>query len=1704
MIKILANDVPVSQLFSETVDELYAKNPYEEKYDETGIVAVMGMLPVVNALIERLVFTKFIEDYNLDCSPPIDGDNFGLVCAQAVKDSHTCSDKFRVRGNILEIPAISTKSYGSGGNFSELLSRAGINTRSITYLHPISVPEVDNRFYSGYAKDTFNSIQEFVKEYLTDPSKRNPIKITYNMKDLRDIFDREPATYKVGLFAKYDANPADYLDLIEDVTLNLYPKYDSVSFSTSDLTVPRQEPYYVDNKPLPVSILTYQNFDENVIQVFCNRLLVSSAEQITYNVKIDEEQAKYVTQEDKPKPTSILKWAKQYATYYASNKSGYTFSSAINVVPKLNAIASRLPTKPFFNKDRLTTTSEGEFIFVPEVEGLDTYEADLEKVSNRGEYYTFNTGFEDKHNIEEVDTTYTVSDLDEFIQLVTKVTRDYCNLNGINSYSIDYFSTSASDTETYIKELKDYVSKNADLMSKVDSHKRVDTIIAEYAVVTISKIVKGAQDAYIRTAFPQICKACNSIASKLPEELSIGKAPVKLPHNKFLAIDNLSKKLIYIDYKGAENFVDLEGSRPTTDEHIVNTFKRVIIGKDNDCSQNFTSSINFLLSTYGKSLSILNDYPSVDNDPFGLLEIVTTLGKVSNRYSNEYTQRDVITTFLRHLRNGNIYAFLLAFFSLSEDIESAFSIESNEATLNSSPRLVASAFSKLPTSIDATYLSKDSHVSILSMVGHVIEEIKKAQEWTFDTLSTEGSSIPIRLSQCAWSYVILNYLPGLHNTHKTLQALKESKLKPVETPPTDLGPISHVKGLVQTPHQGRIRNELSVIPDNVILPVDTGGGKTIICLTDVLDRITDGTVKRPLIMCPEHLVKDYVKEANYLTNGSLNVIPLTSTTYKNYGVEGLTALLRAAPVNSVAVTSYDFVSNGTRKIDLFNTETTVNEHVVFLQNIDFDGVWLDESHFLRNASSRRTSAALSLVSGIPLKREMSGTFNVNNLLDTVNQVSILDPTIFGSESDFTEEYAAEMAGNKIVRWKLGAERLIKNQVKTNVKVVEAKFKEWAALLPPSKTEYHFVKLSKAQQIAYEAIVDKTIEEIKKNDEELFKLLQTGDEEQADKLQFMLNPYLARIEQFLSAPGKDELGAELLKDADIVSPKASTVAKITKKHLADKIPGKILVFTSYKESARQVYENLPNDIRNKAVYYTADRKVECEAEFRTNPDKIIMIGVEHSMNTGLNLQFCSRLIRIESVWSPGTLEQGQRRIERPNIKTKEFRTGLYFDWIVVDNTIDVTKISRLISKTVSLSLYSNADNRLYDSLVTPYLVPMTLDSLRANNSFEGTMGDHFKALKDLQSCVQKDLEEFKNNTSIDKKPIAVPDGKFLKGAKLLSHVPYAPGIDIYDSEEVGLEAVQEFIANNGEEALLDKSVHTEYGDCVVKRINKNTLSVVSLFSGVRHAVHKHSAWVIEKVYDNQTSIKEQLAKIVGLPLQSSAEELLQDYQTDKGVKPKVIKDEKTPIPNTTETEPDNVLNLYPTVLNNNLLLVIDADDPDAHLEVLKKYGFIKSNISNYAYAEVRLAKHLRGVINGLVKHFTIAKTYIDTLEELEEVFTEGRSKLLNVKRASILEYRDFMKMRVKACTGKEVRPFPLLQDGSLYVMFDADKCPAVNKLQAKIKVPGVRWEFAEMPYYGRYCMSKRELKEVVKAMQADGIVIGNFEELKQEVALIKLM
>jgi hypothetical protein len=924
--------------------------------------------------------------------------------------------------------------------------------------------------------------------------------------------------------------------------------------------------------------------------------------------------------------------------------------------------------------------------------------------------------------------------------------------------------------------------------------------------------------------------------------------------------------------------------------------------------------------------------------------------------------------------------------------------------------------------------------------------------------------------------------------------------------------IPFVKGLRLMPHQVKAWNYIRNSPPNEVLDVSAGGGKTILALIDIWYNQGKKNVKKPLIMCPTYLVKNYFADAAYASQGRVNVVAITSGTLRRWGRDKLTNIIEKAPINTIFVAGFDFLRGGIKRISYGAKRIQISENAEFLRQFNFDGLWIDESHMLKNDKSLRTRSVARLIAGIPYRREMTGTYNPNDYRDVVGQFGLMDPSAFGDMDNFVSEYAEEVKGGRVYAWKQNAARKIRERMSEHSAYIKIGRKEWASLLPPRMepvlgpdgqpvmgpdgqvqkqgTEtFHPVELTAAQSDLYNVLLETSLKEIQEqmaNDPKMARLMRAieekgdGDESveemEDDLMEQLLGVYIQRLERFLTAPMADEASQNVLTHPeDRMSPKARAVISICEQHLNRKIPGKIIVFTQYVESAKAIYESLPSHIKDRALLYQASKyREQTLAEFKSNPDKLIMIGCEKSLNTGHNFQFASRLIRVESVWNWGQLEQGESRVNRPNAKIEEFRTAIYVDYVFVNNTIDVTKMARLISKAVESAKFNEAEDERFQQLPSLEPVKMSLKVIEQRNDFrdpEHGLMEHFNTFQDMKVLEEITYQEFRENPNNRTEPADIPDGPILEGSGFLKEVPYVPEMELYAPEELGLVAFSDHINTlPGGARTADPTgwnVHTEYGDGTVlgfRRREDGTITSlrVLLPGGQADTIPVTRVWVITKESDSPKSIRQRIAELLATDISGTEVEYEAPPPSSRPIK--TLKPTKeTPrktgkgLVKFDEIEKNEGFALEVASVFESVAFVVNINDPDTPVEELKRDGWISPR--PFIYAMMRGPKTTRALIEKMEEQFEIPEPFAshleDTIGKMKEAGAgtgSGRQEFFSLLQPG--EIRNFLLENHRTAKPGQVKPYIIVHDDyfrgkpnpAIYVCLDKKSNPELMKVR----------------------------------------------------------
>jgi len=879
-----------------------------------------------------------------------------------------------------------------------------------------------------------------------------------------------------------------------------------------------------------------------------------------------------------------------------------------------------------------------------------------------------------------------------------------------------------------------------------------------------------------------------------------------LPNNIPILTDWVNNKFTYSNSVGKPVILDLAHLRKCTASMALNVLRR-------DMSEDYVKTISY----YAKECRV-----SIAATDYGATSVLGAFGSKPNLEIGDYAVF-AFKTWMEITKSAHLRYY---------DVMDSLTLKADN---------------------EGTPVTKDSIVDnpemLLEPIARFIKALVPSMIANLEALFVRYA-VKTMTEQLGLLALLANYGADLTKTTVESNTINKAALQqgvlPGWTPP----PIPLLTSKFQSenggllPHQLKIRNILRDRPDLAALPVDAGGGKSMLAITDVLNEVAAGESAPYLVMCPSHLVANYVSEIVEFTDGKVNVIPVTTYNIQTTGLKRFQEILETAPINTILVVDYDCLKYMGRATVYGTSTIYVYPIVEMIRRFKPGYVFMDESHFLRNAGNARFKAVMTLVADIKKKRVASGTMNPDSPSDLPGQMAILDPTIFGTRAQFNAKYGDKVSGNRVLSWKTTGPDSINTVLPTlqnSVVWAPAKRKEWACALPPRRDRFLAVTLTDAQMAVYDALFDEMVESIRKKaetDKNAKKLLdkltgkaataedeaafsdlggdkekgdaEGGDDEEDEDEEDVgpaLQPYLANIERFVSNPAwhpyakhgfKDRNGKvhPPLSGEDLISPKARELAKQLKLYL-DSHETKALIFTNYNETTDSLFNAMPEELRSCGLLYKTGNKTEFVNRFKTDPKIRWMIGIRKSLEVGLNLQQAGYLVRMEGVWNPGEQEQGDSRIERPNFSVQgDQRTELLFDTIVANYTIDITKAARLRAKIVALAKFDNSRNPAYNDEAIPPIpvIPMNLETIKTMNDFNSNLAKYQSSMKALNDITQAEYKEYKEQTIAEGgfKFTQVEQAPVPPGAAMLARVPYAQGTELYSAKEMGLIRVDNYL------------------------------------------------------------------------------------------------------------------------------------------------------------------------------------------------------------------------------------------------------------------------------------------------------------------------
>jgi SNF2 family DNA or RNA helicase len=410
-----------------------------------------------------------------------------------------------------------------------------------------------------------------------------------------------------------------------------------------------------------------------------------------------------------------------------------------------------------------------------------------------------------------------------------------------------------------------------------------------------------------------------------------------------------------------------------------------------------------------------------------------------------------------------------------------------------------------------------------------------------------------------------------------------------------------------------------------------------------------------MIVCPATLKENWRREAHkwapnlttHIVNGRMNGDPL--------------------PKADLYIVNYDVVA-----VDIEKDDKIVTVFRSDLMNLKPQAVVLDESHYVKNRSAKRTKAILSLTKKVPHRIALSGTPIINRPAEFFNTLRFISPERFTSFWKFAERYCG--AHQTPFGWDTSGatntEEL--HQVLTDTVMIRRTKAEVLKDLPPKVRSIVPIPMTDSSQ--YDAAEDAMMKEL---------AYVFGDEE------WQLTEVNPDAETLTTI--------ERLKQAAVAEKLPSAIQWI-RDYLEE--ADKLVVYTTHQKTIDILEDELGaefNSVRIDGRTPVKSRDIAVQ-NFQHDPTCRLFIGNIKAAGVGITLTAANATCFLELGWTPGEHDQAEDRVHR--IGQEADSVMAYY--LVAESTIEEEIAALLDSKRKVLAQVLDGENVEEESLLTALL------------------------------------------------------------------------------------------------------------------------------------------------------------------------------------------------------------------------------------------------------------------------------------------------------------------------------------------------------------------------------------------------------------------
>lgn len=417
------------------------------------------------------------------------------------------------------------------------------------------------------------------------------------------------------------------------------------------------------------------------------------------------------------------------------------------------------------------------------------------------------------------------------------------------------------------------------------------------------------------------------------------------------------------------------------------------------------------------------------------------------------------------------------------------------------------------------------------------------------------------------------------------------------------------------PYQLEGVNEIASRNGRALLADEMGLGKTIQALCYL--KVNSNNLPA-LIICPSNLKINWQRETEkWIPNSKITVL------------EGTTPYAISKTLD-VLIINYDILHGWLEKI----------------KGIAFSTLIIDEGHYIKNSTSKRTKAVKRIAKGISKLIAITGTPIETRPMEIYNLIQLVNPELFPNYIYFGTRYCNGKKG--YFGWDFnGSSHTAELHEILKTIMIRRKKKDVLKDLPPkqivkipleinnrsayNKAEAEFIAFLKEKFSVHTEDVKEELKRFAKNNK-----IETGEE--------------------LTSYDIETLKAEKLRKASIV-PALAQIEVLKQLAIAGKMEQiiewvknflesgeKLVLFCVHRSVVSKLMESFPDAVKVDGSISNAQRQ-DAVDKFQNDPNCKLFIGNIRAAGVGLTLTAASNAGILEFPWNPAVLSQAEDRIHR---------------------------------------------------------------------------------------------------------------------------------------------------------------------------------------------------------------------------------------------------------------------------------------------------------------------------------------------------------------------------------------------------------------------------------------------------------------------------